>query len=88
MNESFASKESKQQSIDTSKSKDETFACISEYPTHVLIDGYSIYVESYMCTEQFEIALKSYKPSKVVLLEPTLEFMRALEIYNAERNLV
>ena len=51
INESFASKESKQQSIDTSKSKDETFACISEYPTHVLIDGYSIYVESYMCTE-------------------------------------
>ena len=54
----------------------------------MLIEGYSIYVEAYDSyganTEQFEISLKLLNPSKVVLLEPTLEFMRALEVYNAE----
>ena len=38
-------------------------------------------------TETFDIALKTLQPDKVVLFEPTLEFMRAMEIYNAEKTL-
>ena len=83
------SKDTKQ--IDTTKEREDPHALIQEFPNHTLIDGYSIYVQAYdsysTSTEQFEISLKTLKPQKVILLEPTLEFMRALEIYNAEQNL-
>ena len=60
-----------------------------EFPSESLLDSeYSVRVESFGHTnETFDIALKSLQPDKVVLFEPTLEFMRTLEIYNAERTM-
>ena len=36
---------------------------------------------------EFEQALNDLKPQIVILFEPILEFMRAIEIFNAERHL-
>lgn len=60
-----------------------------EFPSDTLLDSdYSIRVENFgSATETFDIALKTLQPDKIVLFEPTLEFMRAIEIYNAERKL-
>lgn len=60
---------------------------LPEFPSETLLDGdYSVRVENFgSSTETFDIALKTLQPDKVVLFEPTLEFMRAMEIYNAER---
>ena len=61
-----------------------------EFPSETLLDNsdYSIRVENFASsTETFDIALKTLQPDKVVLFEPTLEFMRAMEIYNAERTM-
>ena len=60
-----------------------------EFPSETLLDSdYSIRVENFSSsTETFDIALKTLQPDKVVLFEPTLEFMRAMEIYNAERTM-
>ena len=61
-----------------------------EFPSDTLLDSdYSVRVENFgSTTETLVVALKTLQPEKVVLFEPTLEFMRALEIYNAERTLV
>ena len=63
---------------------------LPEFPSETLLDcDYSVRVENfYSNTESFDIALKTLQPDKVVLFEPTLEFMRALEIYNAEMQVV
>lgn len=38
-------------------------------------------------SSQFELALRDLNPCAVVFYEPHLDFMRALEVYNAERAL-
>lgn len=61
---------------------------LPEFPSETLLSDceYSVRVENFgSSTEQFDIALKTLQPDKVVLFEPTLEFMRAVEIYNAEK---
>ena len=60
-----------------------------EFPSETLLDcEYSVRVENFGSTnETFDIALKTLQPDKVVLFEPTLEFMRAVEIYNGERTM-
>ena len=58
-----------------------------EYKPCNIIDGYNILCEHYLDTTEFEIALREIKPSKVILYEPVLEFMRALELFSAEQNL-
>ena len=60
---------------------------LPEFPSETLLDcDYSVRVENFgSTTEQFDIALKTLQPDKVVLFEPTLEFMRAMEIYTAEK---
>ena len=62
---------------------------IPEFPSETLLDcEYSVRVENFgTTTETFDIALKTLKPDKVVLFEPTLEFMRAMEVHNAEKKL-
>ena len=62
---------------------------LPEFPSETLLDcEYSVRVENFgSTTETFDIALKTLQPDKVVLYEPTLEFMRAMEIYNAEKQL-
>ena len=40
-----------------------------------------------MSNSEFEIGIRKIKPSIIILYEPYLEFMRAIEIYNAERNI-
>lgn len=59
------------------------------FPTDTLLEGpWSVHVETFgTSTESFDVALKSLKPEKVILFEPTLEFMRCLEVYNHERKL-
>ena len=50
-----------------------------------LLYGLEIKVESYgQRSESFQTALKQIRPDQVVLYEPTLEFMRALEVYSCE----
>lgn len=56
-----------------------------EYKPCNIIDGYNILCESYSDTTEFEVALREIKPTKVILFEPILEFIRSLEVYNAER---
>jgi len=41
--------------------------------------------ETYSCCSQLELSLREIKPSIIVMYEPILEFMREIEIYNAER---
>ena len=62
---------------------------VSEFPSDTLLDSdYSVRVENFgSSAETFDIALKTLQPEKVVLFEPALEFMRMMEIYNAERTL-
>ena len=62
---------------------------LPEFPGDTLLDcDYKVRVENFGSNcETLDIALKTLQPDKVVLYEPTLEFMRALEIYNAERRL-
>lgn len=50
-----------------------------------LIDGYNVNVEFYQDNCDFEVDLRTKQPTKVILFEHTLEHMRAIEIYNAER---
>jgi hypothetical protein len=50
-----------------------------------ILPGIEIKVESYgQRSESFQTALKKIRPDQVVLYEPTLEFMRALEVYSCE----
>ena len=60
-----------------------------DFPSETLLEcEYSVRVENFgAANETFDIALKTLQPEKVVLFEPTLEFMRAIEIYNAERTM-
>jgi hypothetical protein len=62
---------------------------LPEFPSETLLESdYSVRVENFgSSAETFDIALKTLQPEKVVLFEPTLEFMRMMEIYNAERTL-
>lgn len=40
---------------------------------------------NFQSNSEFELALRNLNPKSVILYEPYLEFMRAIEIYNAER---
>jgi hypothetical protein len=57
----------------------------NEFKISNLIDGYNVHVESFLSNSDFEVALRKKEPDVVILYEPYLEFMRALEVYNAER---
>ena len=51
-----------------------------------LLPGVDVKVENFgLRAESFSTALSTQQPSKVLLFEPTLDFMRAVEVYNAER---
>eukprot|EP00347_Sterkiella_histriomuscorum_P024144 403332158 len=50
-----------------------------------IINGYNVHVLQIQNNSDFELALRNLDPKIVVLYEPQLEFMRAIEIYNAER---
>ena len=47
---------------------------------------YNLIIEQFICNSEFEIALREIKPTTIILYEPNLEFVRAIEIYNAERH--
>lgn len=57
----------------------------NEYKVCNLIEGHNVFVESFNSNCEFEISLRKIEPDLVILYEPYLEFMRAIEVYNAER---
>ena len=72
---------------------DDVAGLLQGFPSDDLIESYSINAQVFLndsnqpSSEQFEISLKTLKPDKVIMLEPTLEFIRALELYNAEKQI-
>ena len=55
------------------------------YKVFNIINGYNVYVEQFPNNSDFELALRKLNPAKIILFEPYLDFMRSIEIYNAER---
>lgn len=50
-----------------------------------LLNGINVKVENFgQRSESFSSALQKIKPNNILLYEPILEFMRAVEIYNSE----
>jgi len=56
-----------------------------DYKPCNIIDGYNIVCETFSCCAHLEMTLRELKPSVIVLYEPVLEFLRVIEVYNAER---
>lgn len=57
-----------------------------EYHPRSILPGYEVRVQCYQsASESFEVDLRMFNPDKIFLFEPVLEFMRAVEIWNAER---
>lgn len=60
----------------------------NEYKACNIIDGYNVHVQNFTDNCDFEVSLRQINPDLIILYEPYLEFMRAIEIYNAERILI
>ena len=57
----------------------------NDYKVCNIIEGFNVYVEPFNENCDFEVSLRKIKPNVIIMFEPYLEFMRAIEIYNAER---
>jgi hypothetical protein len=51
----------------------------------IQVEAFGISSQGLDMSQAFEMGLKMMKPDTVVLMEPNLEFIRMLELYNAER---
>lgn len=58
------------------------------YEPEALIPGYKVFVEHFADGCDFLRRLNELAPSQVILMEPLLHLMRALEVYSAEQKLV
>jgi len=57
-----------------------------EYKPCNIIDGYNIIVQAFTNDSDLDLALRENDPQVVIMYEPILDFMRAIELYNAERD--
>jgi hypothetical protein len=57
-----------------------------EYKPCNIIDGYNIVVQAFMNDSELDLALRENDPQVIIIYEPILDFMRAIELYNAERD--
>lgn len=57
----------------------------NDYKPYNIIDGYNVHIQQFIDNSDFELSLRQYEPVEIILYEPYLEFMRAIEVYNAER---
>ena len=57
----------------------------NDYKSYNIIDGYNVVIKYFSDNCDFEVCLREMDPDLIILFEPYLEFMRAVEVYNAER---
>lgn len=57
------------------------------YVSDQLVPGFDIRVALHQTSTTLDTCLTTLKPSQVILLEPHLDYMRALEVHSSERKL-
>ena len=57
------------------------------YEVQNIIEGYNVHVCMVKTAHELEIELQKLNPSDIIMTEPYLDFMRVIEVYEAQRQL-
>jgi tRNA A37 N6-isopentenylltransferase MiaA len=55
------------------------------YSPTAIVNGFNVHIELVKSASELEIQLLKLNPQEVILVEPVLEFMRAIEVFEATR---
>lgn len=55
------------------------------YEPHNIIEGFNVHVRLVKTSMELEIELSKLRPSDIIMTEPYLDFMRVVEVYEAQR---
>lgn len=55
------------------------------YEPHSIIEGYNVHVRLVKTALELEIELNKISPNDIIMTEPYLDFMRVVEVYEAQR---
>lgn len=62
---------------------DNQFSCSPGSPSYY--EGFNVHVRLVKTSMELEIELSKLRPSDIIMTEPYLDFMRVVEVYEAQR---